>query len=259
MPSFWDGLWTQEREFFESAKGDLRHNTKFVAVSSIANQFYCEYKVENEFAIGEIPTEAKETGTSLHDELMPTVEISRSEFAKMVGRKKPSLGVLRVWGEAQGIRLVGMPDHITWAEGRPLWLVELKTTRGDPSPLWEDQENQARIYGLLLELMGFDCSRLRLSVVRLRTDGLDEAERREWIVRVSDALLADKVGELEAKYRGTMKAHLLRHDRRLAEAAVAAKAGYWLNQREPTSSTSIGKCRACEYSSVCPRSLFKES
>jgi hypothetical protein len=107
--------------------------------------------------------------------------------------------------------------------------------------------------------MGFDCSRLRLAVVRLRTGGLDEAERREWIVRVSDALLVDKVWELEAKHRGTMKAHLLRHDRRLAEAAVAAKAGYWLNQREPTSSTSIGKCRACEYSSVCPRSLFKES
>jgi len=258
MPSFWDGLWKREEQFYESAKPDLRHSTSFVAVSSIANQFYCEYKVENEFALGEIPTEAKETGTTLHNELMPTVEISRSEFASMVGRKKPSLVVLRVWGAAQGIRLVGMPDHIVWAEGRPLWLVELKTTRGDPSPLWEDQENQVRIYGLLLELMGFDCSKMRLAVVRLKTNELGEHEKREWIVRVSDTLFADKVEELEAKYRGVMRTHLLKHDRRLAEAAIAAKAGYWLNQREPTSSTSVGKCRACEYNGVCPKSLFKD-
>jgi hypothetical protein len=257
--SFWDGLWKREEHFYESARPDLRHNIPFVAVSSIASQFYCEYKIENEFAVGEIPTEAKETGTSLHDELMPTVAITRSEFAKMVSRKKPSLGVLRVWGAAQGIRLVGMPDHIVWAEGRPLWLVELKTTRGDPSPLWEDQENQVRIYGLLLELMGFDCSKMQLAVVRLRTNELDEAEKREWIVKVSDSLLANKINELEEKYEGTMKAHLLKHDRGLAEAAIALKAGYWLNQREPTSSTSVGKCRACEYRSVCEKSLFKEA
>ena len=256
LPSFWDGLWKREGRFYESAKPDLRHGTKFVAVSSIANQFYCEYKVENEFTMGEIPTEAKETGTSLHDELMPTVPIGREEFARMVGRKKPSLGVLRVWGAAQGIRLVGMPDHIVWKESRPLWLVELKTTKGDPSPLWEDQENQARIYGLLLELMGFECSLMQLAVVRLKTDELTEAEKREWIVRVSDALLGNKINALEAEHRGTMKAHLFRHDRRLAEAAVASKAGYWLNQREPTSSTSTGKCRACEYASVCPKSLI---
>jgi len=257
MSSFWGGLWEREKEFYESAQPSLRHNTKFVAVSSIANQFYCEYKVENEFAVGEIPTEAKETGTNLHDELMPTVAISREEFAEMVGRKKPSLGVLRVWGAAMGLRLVGMPDHIVWAEGRPLWLVELKTTRGDPNPLWEDQENQVRIYGLLLELMGFDCSRMRLAVVRLKTNELDEAEKREWIVRVSEALLTGEVEELEAKHRGIMKAHLLDHNRKLAEAAVALKAGYWLNKRQPTSSTSVGKCRACEYNSVCPKSLVR--
>jgi hypothetical protein len=202
--------------------------------------------------------EAKDTGTILHDELMPTVAISRSEFAKMVARKKPSLGVLRVWGASQGIKIVGMPDHIVWAEGRPLWLIELKTTRGDPAPLWEDQENQVRVYGLLLDLMGFDCSRMQLTVVRLKTNELDEAEKREWIVRVSEALLANKIWALEAEYRGTMKVHLLKHDPTLAEAAIATKAGYWLNQRQPTSSTSIGKCRACEYHSVCPKSLFKE-
>ena len=114
-----------------------------------------------------------------------------------------------------------------------------------------------RIYGLLLELMGFDCSKMQLAVVRLRTNQLEEVEKREWIVRVSDALLAENIAELEAKHQGIMKAHLLKHDRRLAEAAIALKASYWLNRRDPTSSTSVGKCRACEYRSACPKSLLK--
>jgi len=144
-----------------------------------------------------------------------------------------------------------------WSEGRPLWLVELKTTRGDPASLWPDQMNQTRIYGLLLELMGFDCSRLRLALVRLRIGELTDEDRRLWTERVSTSLESGKVAELEAKYRSAMKVHLLAHDRAAAEACVTEKRGYWLGEREPTSSTSSGKCRACEYSAVCPKSLFR--
>ena len=257
MPRFWNQFWKREREFFGSGKEEFRHSTSFVAVSSIAEQYYCEYKLENEFAQGEIPTEAKDSGTALHDELMPTERITREEFAKLVGRKKPSLAVLGVWGSAGGLKVIGTPDHIIWSEGRPLWVVELKTTRGDPTPLWEDQENQVRIYGLLLERMGFDCSRMRLAVVRLKSGEMRDEEKGEWIQRVSEALLADKVKWLEVRYPGRMKVHLLRHEPEKAEKAVASKAGYWLEEREPSSSSSVGKCRACEYSSTCPRSLSR--
>ena len=66
-----------------------------------------------------------------------------------------------------------------------------------------------------------------------------------------------RVGALEARYGGAMKVHLIVHDRRAAEASVASKRGYWTGEREPTSSTSVGKCRACEYSSACPKTLFR--
>ena len=133
---------------------EFRHNTAFVAVSSISEQFYCEYKVENEFAFGEISTEAKDAGMELHDELIPQVAITRKQFIELVERKEPSFAVLRVWGTVGGLRIVGMPDHIVWSEGSPLWLVELKTTKGDPGSLWPDQIAQIRIYALLLDLMG---------------------------------------------------------------------------------------------------------
>ena len=257
LDGFWEDLWKREEEFLRSAKKRFRHDTAFIGVSTLAGQFYCEYKVENEFALGEVPTEAKERGTELHDELMPMVEVTPGAFAKLVSGKKPSYAVLRVWGMVGGLRLLGMPDHIVWSEGRPLWLVELKTTKGDPSPLWEDQENQVRVYGLLLDSMGFECSRLRLALVRLKASALSEEEKREWVMRVSDSLLAGKEKELEARYGGRMKVHLIRHDRGAAMDRVIARRGYWTGEREPTSSTSVAKCKACEYNRVCPKSLFR--
>jgi hypothetical protein len=188
---------------------------------------------------------------------MPLERITREEFARLVGRKKPSLAVLGVWGLVGGLKVVGVPDHIIWSEGGPLWVVELKTTKGDPTPLWEDQENQVRIYGLLLDRMGFDCSRMRLAVVRLKSGELREEEKEEWILRVSAALLEGKLQGLEERYPGKMKVHLLQHEVEIAERVIASKAGYWLGEREPISSSSVGKCRACEYNSSCPKTLFR--
>ena len=257
MSLFWDRLWKRERRFFDSGKARFRHGASFVPVSSIAEQYYCEYKLENEFALGEIPTEAKESGTTLHVELMPMERISKEEFAHLVERKEPSLAVLGVWGSSGGLKIVGTPDHIVWSEGRPLWVLELKTTRGDPTPLWEDQENQVRIYGLLLERMGFDCSMMQLAVVRLKSGELSDEVKKDWILKISGALLEGKTKWLEVRYPGRMKVHLLRHEPVKAETAIASKAGYWLEEREPTPSSSMGKCRACEYNSTCPKSLFK--
>jgi len=257
LDEFWQRLWKKEEEFFDSAAGEFRGDTSFVAVSSIAEQYYCEFKLENEFSLGEIPTETKDSGTTLHDELLPVEKITKEEFAELVSKKEPSLAVLGIWGVVGGLKVVGEPDHIVWSEGKPLWVIELKTTKGDPKPLWEDQENQVRIYGLLLDRMGFDCSQMRLAVVRLKSGELSDEEKQEWIQRVSSALLRGTMLELEAEYSGRMKAHLLEHDAERAQRAVSLKAGYWLREREPIPSKSVGKCRACEYNAVCSKSLFR--
>ena len=94
--------------------------------------------------------------------------------------------------------------------------------------------------------------------MRLKSGELSEEEKREWILLVSRALIGGKTEEIEGKYKGTMKVHVLRHDRTLAARAVDSKAGYWLKAREPTSSASVGKCKACEYNPACPKTLYKE-
>ena len=40
--------------------------------------------------------------------------------------------------------------------------------------------------------MGFDCSRMRLAVMRLKSGELTEEDKREWILKVSKALLEGK-------------------------------------------------------------------
>jgi hypothetical protein len=257
LKKFWDDLWRREEEFLAGGRKDLRHGVSSVGVSMLAGQFYCEYKVENEFAVGEIPTEAKEEGTILHDELIPMKPVSRDGFVKLVGRKEPSYAVLKVWGKLGGIRLMGEPDHIIWSEGRPLWLVELKTTAGDPNSLWDDQLSQILIYGALLEKMGLDCSELRLALVRVRAKDLTAEQKTAWIALVSKSLEQNRIKDLEAQHRGAMRVHLIDHDVDEAELSVRRMQGYWLGERDATSSTSVGKCRACEYNSVCAKTLYK--
>ena len=257
MRGFWKHLRTREDEFLRSAKPEYRHGVPFVSVSALAGQFYCEYKVENEFALGRIETEAKDEGIQLHDELLPGVEITAEEFARLVETKEPSYAVLKVWGTVGGLRMVGMPDHIVWKAGRPLWLLELKTTKGETASLWEDQLSQVIIYGLLLDLMGFDCSKLRLALVRLRAHELSDESRRMWIMKVSKALIKNNVKELESTHGAGMRVHVIPHDRQAATRAVLAKRGYWIGEREPSSSTSVGKCRACEYNRVCAKTLYR--
>jgi len=257
MNRFWLDLRKREGEFLQAGRPELRHGVSFVGVSTIAGQYYCEYKVENGFAFGDIPTQVKEDGTDLHEELIPAVPIDDEAFARLVGGKEPSYAVISVWGRLADLALIGTPDHIIWSEGKPIWLVELKTTRGDPAPLWDDQRSQTLIYGALLERMGLDCSELRLALVRLRARDLTDEVRQEWIAKLSAALQEGRIGELESQSGGTMKVHLIKHDVAAAEASVREMQGYWLGQWEPVPSSSVGKCRACEYSSMCSKSLYR--
>lgn len=242
-----------------SGKHDLRHHVSWAGVSDLTGQFYCEFKVENKYQLGEIPTEAKEEGTSFHDELIPQKPISREGFIKLVKQKKPTFAVLRVWGQLGDIQVIGMPDHIVWNDEKPRWLVELKTTSREPTTLWPDQRAQVIIYGALLEKMGFDCSDLQLAVVRLRAKELSDEEKMLWVMLVSKHLAEGRIEELEVLHQGKMKAYLLKHDVAEAEATVRQMQDYWLMRREPFSSTSLNKCLACEYHDDCPKSLTSET
>lgn len=243
-------------------EGDLvqdpiyRHELSFVGVSSIAQQYYCEAKVEQEYTTGEIPTEVKETGTSLHEEIFAMEPVKREELVKHIEKAVPLAATFRLYAEVGKLRIIGQPDAVVFEKGIPKWLIELKTTQGDHTRLWRDQLIQVRIYGLLLDRMGFDCSKLNLVLIRMRQKGNLDPKQKEFMLNlVQLALNKQRTKELEAKFE--LKFFIIPHSALEPENAIIWAQDYWLKAREPIPTKNASKCKSCEYNEVCPFSLYK--
>ncbi|HXW37949.1 MAG TPA: PD-(D/E)XK nuclease family protein, partial [Nitrososphaerales archaeon] len=228
----------------------LKFGQDFVPVSSIAQQFYCEVKVEHQFVHGDIPTEAKGVGTELHEQILFMEKVRVEDLIDHIAGLPRLTASFVLHGKVGAMEVVGIPDAIVFENSKPRWVVELKTTGGDPSRLWKDQELQARIYGLLLENMGFDCSDLELAVVRWRQKDAKEVKQKEEMLSMITRSLFDGTSRaLEARL-GT-KFFLFPHDKAQAEVAVRWAQDFWLGKREPVPTDNPGKCRVCEYNSLC--------
>ncbi len=243
------------REGIPEGVGAYRHDLPFVGASTVAQQFYCEAKVENEYTLGEVPTEGKAIGADLHDEIFAMEEVEQEDLIRHIEESPSLTASFGLYAQIGDLRVAGLPDAVIFENGRPRWVVELKTTRGDPSRLWRDQAVQVKIYGMLLERMGFDCSGLTLALVRMRQEALTPSERESLLILVKGALAEEATAPLEARYG--LKFFLLPHVRSEAEEAVTWAQDYWLKRREAVPTKVEGKCRSCEFNNVCAHSLSK--
>lgn len=243
------------REGIPEGGDAYRHDLSFVGASTVAQQFYCEAKVENEYRLGEVPTEGKEVGTDLHDEIFAMEEVEQEDLIRHIEESPSLTASFGLYARIGNLRVAGMPDAVIFEKGKPRWIVELKTTRGDPARLWRDQAIQVKIYGALLEQMGFDCSDLMLALVRMKQQALTPPERESLLLLVKGALASEATAQLEARYG--MKFFLLPHVRSEAEEAVTWAQDYWLRKREAIPTRVEGKCRSCEFNGVCVHSLSK--
>jgi hypothetical protein len=232
-----------------------RYDVRFVGASTVAQQFYCEAKVENEYRLGEVPTEDKSIGTGLHDEIFAMESVKREDLIRHIEGSPSLTASFGLRAQVGDLSVAGVPDAVIFEGGRPKWVVELKTTRGDPSKLWPDQAIQVKIYGPMLERMGFDCSSLSLVLVRMKQKGLTSPEKEQLLVLIKTALERGKTTQLEAKHE--MNFFLLPYVSSEPEAAIVWAQDYWLKKREAIPTKVEGKCRSCEFNAVCAHSLFK--
>lgn len=236
-------------------RASFRFDQGFVAVSSIAQQYYCEAKVEQSYVHGDVPTETKDVGTSLHEEVLAMEKVELKELVERIGEAPLLTASFGVHGRVLDVDVAGIPDAVVFERSVPRWVVELKTTKGDPTRLWDDQLVQVRVYGLLMEKMGFDCSRMSLALVRWRQEDIKEPQKGDMLAKITRALLDGETSEMEARFG--MKFFVFPHDAAEAERAVAWAQGYWLGERGAVPTGSVGKCRICEYRDVCPYSLVR--
>jgi hypothetical protein len=234
----------------------LRHGIHFIPASGIAEQYYCEQKVEMSYTVGDIVTEAKAEGKALHETLLQMGKTTRESLVRNIQMKGLYIVRFPILARFSGLILAGVPDAIVFVRGRPAFIIELKTTGGDVSRLWRDEKVQVRVYGLILDQMAFDCSRLKLVIVKQRRNRylMDEGYRKRFLSRIVSTLL----GKAKLIFPGdVMHLHVLDYNRGEAVEDVEWAMDYWLSKREPIPTRNASKCRSCEYALACPMSLTK--
>ncbi|MCL5068711.1 MAG: PD-(D/E)XK nuclease family protein [Thaumarchaeota archaeon] len=233
----------------------FRNGVSAIAASSIGEQYYCEMKVEQSYLNEEIETEEKTRGDVLHEELLPMKESSWKEVINNIQKRKSCIVAFPLAAKVDGVTLVGQPDAVLFQNRNPTHVIELKTTRGSTTIVYEGQKAQASIYGLLLDGMGFDCSKLKLVIVKFRqTSRLGESWKEEFLSSLATRLVSES--NLDG-IADSLVIHSFAYARASALAYVTHTKGYWLKEREPIPTTNPNKCRACEFRELCPSSLAK--
>jgi hypothetical protein len=234
----------------------FRHGTHFIPASSIAEQYYCEQKVEMSYTVGDIETETKVEGRVIHDALLKMEKTTLENLIRSIQTKDFYIARFPIFARFSDVILAGVPDAIVFMKGVPVSIIELKTTSGNVSHLWRHEKVQVGVYGLILDQMGFDCSKLKLVIIKQKRDGnlIDEDYRRRFLHETVLTLL----GVVKPNFpRDIMRLHILDYNRGEATEDVKWAMDYWLSKREPIPTRNASKCRSCEYALTCPKSLIK--
>jgi CRISPR/Cas system-associated exonuclease Cas4 (RecB family) len=258
----WKENLLNRKELIELAKGEttkFRTGMSTIPASSIAQQYYCEMKVEQDYIHGEVQTEAKDEGTNLHDNLLAMRKSTIEKIIKGIEKKEILVASFPLVAKFEGLTLAGVPDAIVFQKSKLAYVIELKTTaRGDTTIVYDDQRAQTFIYGLLLELMGFDCSNLKLIIVRYKTSApLSIKNKSKFLGILVQSLITGSADSFAPKSKNGIVAHTLSYAKLYAVQAIREKKGYWLNEREPIPTMNPNKCKACEFANLCPSSLAK--
>jgi CRISPR/Cas system-associated exonuclease Cas4 (RecB family) len=242
-----DSMLKELRRKREERDGRLRFDRSAVSVSDIAEQYYCEKKLELEYLLGEIETEAKTMGTEAHEKLIEdAVEIKREALWKKIYGEEPVLAVeMFILGKYEDVFLAGKPDAVMFYKGRPIVIFEFKFSKSGIA--YPSHHVQAHTYGLILENMGFDTSRLFYAIVVAdpKTRGDPKLQRK-----AIDAIFKRGFEESILSTDDTI-IHLCKYHPSEAQESLQWAIQFWKQKRAATPTTNPNKCAKCEYQTQC--------
>lgn len=230
-----------------NGKGKFRFNRSMVIASDIAGQYFCEKKIELEYLHGKKDTEAKLLGIEGHEKLLEgSAEIEHGEMFKKIFGKQPIVALeMLLLAKHKDALLGGKPDSVLFFKGFPLIIYEYKFSRRRIA--YPSYYVQARTYGLLLENMGFDTSRLFYAIVVADATARQDASLRENVrIAIMDNGFKEAIINLG---NATIFLHKFNHIE--AEKAVDWALEFWQNKRKALPTDNVFKCRSCEYIREC--------
>jgi CRISPR/Cas system-associated exonuclease Cas4 (RecB family) len=233
----------------EKGEGKLRFNRYLITASDIAEQYFCEKKVEMQYLHGKIETEAKILGTEAHEKLLEdTIKIKTSDLWQKIYGKKPIFALeMFLVAKYNDIILVGRPDSIVFEKGFPLIVFEYKFSRsGRP---FRDHHVQARTYGILLQNMGFDTSQLFYAIVIVDPKAKDDEKLKQKVV---EAVIKNGPREATISIEDA-RIYFNKFNQANAEQDLQWAIGFWKNKREAIPTRNPNKCKTCEYNTTCEK------
>lgn len=235
------------RELAEAREGKLKFGRNVIAASDIAEQFYCEKKVEMQYLHGDIETEAKIAGSEAHGKLLEdAVQVKGEELWRKIYGRHPVLALETLFFARRGdIIMAGKPDSILFRNGLPLVVLEHKFSRKPVA--YETHHIQARIYGLLLNSLGFDTRLLFYAIVVAEPAAKSDRNLKK---RVLEAI--EKNGPREAVLElDNARVFLCKYNQEDAERDLKWAVKFWKQEREAIPTQNTNKCKACEYFEKC--------
>jgi CRISPR/Cas system-associated exonuclease Cas4 (RecB family) len=246
---------TQTKLFLEIAEsrtqGDtvVRFGRPWVAASNIADQYYCEQKVELRCLLGEIETEVKQQGSEGHDELAAdAITTSRHELFQQIFSEQLTVAQeIFLLARYKGLILVGQPDAVAFHHGCALFLFEFKFSRSRIP--YHSYHVQAHVYGKILESMNIDIQTLYYAIAIIPPSLRHEKALFHKIVQ---AVLDH--GPHEASFPvEESHVHIYAYHTTSAEDDIDWALEYWRSQRDAVSTRNPNKCARCEYEESCTR------
>ncbi len=228
-------------------KPNLRFKTAFVKASDVAQQYFCEKKLEMEYLHGRVETEEKSLGTEAHEKLLEdTAKIERKRlWQKIYGRTPVSVHEMMLLARYKDVALAGVPDCVLYANGLPAILFEYKFSRS--GRLFDSYQVQAGTYGILLKNVGFVVSHLFNAIVVADPMAKDDKRLKN---RVLDAILKNGAKDAILNVEGA-NIYFKKFDVAKAGHDLEWALDFWKSKREAIPTSNPNKCRSCEYSAEC--------
>jgi len=234
----------------------LRFGRRTVAVSSIAQQFYCEMALHLSILRPLRPTREMQSGTAGHEAVAALgVPMTHEESVEeaLVEREKPlCIYEFRIGWEHNGVPILGFVDE-AWFKGGSVEVVAERKFSGSLG-IYEPYHVQAGLYCLGLGEMGFDTSHARYCISVFRR----ECHDCERLGKGTCPLQTGDRSSYECD-RGAGVSTCFPFDSEKATSDMEWALDYWTFDREPKPSPSPRKCKACRWKSHCEYSLADES
>jgi len=231
----------------QEAGSSLRFGRLMISASDIAEQFYCEKKVEMEYIHGEVETEAKNVGTEAHENLIEdSVRVKREQLWKNIYSDKPVFALeMLLLAKYGDVFLAGKPDSVLFARGFPFIVFEYKFSRSGVA--YPSYHVQVQTYYVLLENMGFDTSRLIYAIVVADPRTKGSRELRQKVVQT-----VIRNGAKEAVHSiGDATVYCNKFNRVNVEKDLAWALEFWKKSRQAEPTRNQNKCARCEYQAKC--------